>query len=142
FAERNTFAEQNADLKAQVEELEMRLANIQSAAAQHATARMSSSRMQAVLDGKLADVQTRLNAVTEELARFKQQAQAESDRLKSKVSDLHGDLIAAQVDGMEVTAQKEMLAARTQEAEAKLADLSTRHSKIQEAHQKAITECE
>jgi chromosome segregation ATPase len=142
FAERNTFAEQNADLKAHVEELEMRLANIQSAAAQHATARMSSSRMQAVLDGKLSDVQVRLNAVTDELARFKQQAQAECDRLKSKVGDLHGDLVAAQVDRVELTAEKELLEAKNQEAAAKLADVTQRYTKIQEAHQKAIAECE
>src|SRR5207248_5235099 len=117
------------DLQAHVEELEMRLNSIQSAAAQHATARMSSSRMQAVLDGKLSDVQVRMNAVTEELARFKQQAQDESERLKSKISGLHGDLVAAQVDAMEVTAERDMLAAKTEEAEAKLADLTQRHAK-------------
>ena len=142
FAERNTFAEQNADLKAHVEELEMRLNTIQSAAAQHATARMTSSRMQAVLDGRLSDVQVRMNAVNDELARLKQQAQSESERLKARIADLHGDLVAAQVDRVELTAERDLMSAKSQESDAMLADLTQRHARMQESHQKAIAECE
>ena len=137
LSERNAFAESQLELEDKVAELECRLMEPEASAAP-LKARGSSARMASFADARINDLQLKLEAAQAELARFKQESEEHRGQLRAKVADLHGDLVAEQIDKVQFLAEKDMAVAAHHEAAAKVEDLNARLAKIQEA-QAALT---
>jgi hypothetical protein len=143
LTERNTFAEKQADLEAQLLDLEQKLAHLPDMT--NISSRLSSARMTAVSmapDGRLSELQNKLIASQEELARFREESEQDRAALRSKIADLHGELVAAQVDRVALLAEKEVVVASRHEADAKFEDLSARLARTQETLAAATKESE
>ncbi len=136
--ERNSFAESQLELEDKVAELECRLMEPEAPAAAPIKARGSSARMASFADARINDLQLKLEASQAELARYKQESEENRAQLRAKVADLHGDLVAEQIDKVQFLAEKDMAVAAHHEAAAKVEDLNARLAKTQDA-QAALT---
>ena len=134
LSERNSFAESQLELEDKVAELECRLMEpAPETVPVAAKSRGSSARMASFADARVNEMQLKLEAAQAELARFRQESEEDRQHLRAKVADLHGDLVAEQVDKVQFLAEKDMAVAATHEANAKLEDVNARMAKIQES---------
>lgn len=133
LSERNSFAEKQADLETQLLDLEKKLACLPDMTS--ISSRLSSARMTAVSmapDGRLTEIQNKLNASQEELVRLREESEHDRSALRARIAELHGELVAAQVDRVALLAEKEIVIASRHEADTKFEDLTARLSRTQD----------
>jgi len=129
---------QRKSLDARIMELEAQVAQARESESKLSVERTTAMKAKAELELKASDLQTRVASLQEKLEQA--QNDAPSAELENRVGDLHGELVAAQVENMQICAERDMAVTARQELDAKLADLNNRLAAAHEAQVTAAKE--